>query len=99
MLAYFAGRPAGRTWRQSGSTTDAPPFAHKGRAAFRPFAMLDLECAYVTVWRLVMNQLKGLHDRAELSRALGWRWERRDPNSVSLETDWPVGAAGFEPLH
>ena len=33
---------------------------------FGPFAMLDLECAYVTVWRLVMNQLKGLHDRAEL---------------------------------
>jgi hypothetical protein len=28
--------------------------------------MLDLECASVTVWRLVMNHLDGLHDRAEL---------------------------------
>jgi hypothetical protein len=23
----------------------------------------------------------------------------RDPISYALETDWPVGAAGFEPLH
>jgi hypothetical protein len=28
--------------------------------------MLDQECDSVTVWRLVMNQLEGLHDRAEL---------------------------------
>ena len=26
------------------------------------------------------------------------RWER-DPIPYALETDWPVGAAGFEPLH
>ena len=25
-------------------------------------------------------------------------WER-DPIPYALETDWPVGAAGFEPLH
>src|SRR5712672_2836597 len=24
---------------------------------------------------------------------------QRDPISYALETDWPVGAAGFEPLH
>jgi hypothetical protein len=23
----------------------------------------------------------------------------RDPISYALETDWPVGAGGFEPLH
>ena len=26
------------------------------------------------------------------------RWER-DPIPYALETDWPVGVAGFEPLH
>ena len=24
---------------------------------------------------------------------------KRDPIQYALETDWPVGAAGFEPLH
>ena len=24
---------------------------------------------------------------------------KRDPIPYALETDWPVGAAGFEPLH
>src|SRR3954449_12835443 len=28
----------------------------------------------------------------------GWQCER-DPIPYALETDWPVGAAGFEPLH
>ena len=27
-----------------------------------------------------------------------WHFER-DPIPYALETDWPVGAAGFEPLH
>jgi hypothetical protein len=30
--------------------------------------------------------------------AISWHFER-DPISYALETDWPVGAAGFEPLH
>jgi hypothetical protein len=51
MLAYFAGRPAGRTWRQSGSTTDAHPSAHKVEPLFRAFG----HCS------LVMNHLDGLH--------------------------------------
>jgi hypothetical protein len=59
---------------------------------FGPFAMLDLECAYVTVWRLVMNQLKGLHDRAELIEP--WVGVGSATRFRMLETDWPVGAAG-----
>jgi hypothetical protein len=31
--------------------------------------------------------------------AATWRHFERDPISYALETDWPVGAAGFEPLH
>jgi hypothetical protein len=30
--------------------------------------------------------------------AISWHFER-DPIPYALETDWPVGAAGFEPLH
>ena len=33
------------------------------------------------------------------SFAIERRVFRRDPISYALETDWPVGAAGFEPLH
>src|SRR5258705_12790019 len=29
---------------------------------------------------------------------LSWHFER-DPIPYALETDWPAGAAGFEPLH
>jgi hypothetical protein len=32
------------------------------------------------------------------TRHLSWHFER-DPIPYALETDWPVGAAGFEPLH
>ncbi len=28
-----------------------------------------------------------------------WVHDPRDPIPYALETDWPVGAAGFEPLH
>ncbi len=34
-----------------------------------------------------------------ISFAIERRVFRRDPISYALETDWPVGAAGFEPLH
>src|SRR6476659_8876918 len=41
-------------------------------------------------------------DRARLpyarSAAISRHFER-DPIPYALETDWPVGAAGFEPLH
>jgi hypothetical protein len=30
--------------------------------------------------------------------SISWHFER-DPIPYALETDWPVGAAGFEPLH
>ena len=34
----------------------------------------------------------------DLTSAISWHFER-DPIPYALETDWPVGAAGFEPLH
>ena len=34
----------------------------------------------------------------ERNAAISWHFER-DPSPYALETDWPVGAAGFEPLH
>jgi hypothetical protein len=34
----------------------------------------------------------------ERNAAISWHFER-DPIPYALETDWPVGAAGFEPLH
>src|SRR5258705_10268565 len=34
----------------------------------------------------------------ERNAAISRHFER-DPISYALETDWPVGAAGFEPLH
>jgi hypothetical protein len=30
--------------------------------------------------------------------AISWHFER-DPTPYALETDWPVGAGGVEPLH
>ncbi len=30
--------------------------------------------------------------------AISWHFER-DPIPYALDTDWPVGAAGFEPVH
>jgi hypothetical protein len=32
------------------------------------------------------------------ARGRDWHFER-DPIPYALETDWPVGAAGFEPVH
>jgi hypothetical protein len=37
-------------------------------------------------------------DQIILNAAISWHFER-DPIPYALETDWPVGAAGFEPLH
>jgi hypothetical protein len=34
----------------------------------------------------------------ERNAAISWHFER-NPIPYALETDWPVGAAGFEPLH
>jgi hypothetical protein len=38
-------------------------------------------------------------ERKSLVLALVSRAAERDPIPYALETDWPVGAAGFEPLH
>ena len=35
-----------------------------------------------------------MNENAAISRHF-----ERDPIPYALETDWPVGAAGFEPLH
>src|SRR6476469_1174145 len=37
-------------------------------------------------------------DPYERNAAMSWHFER-DPIPYALETDWPVGAGGFEPLH
>ncbi len=37
--------------------------------------------------------------RKSLVLALVSRAAERDPMPYALETDWPVGAGGFEPLH
>src|SRR5258708_15843315 len=34
----------------------------------------------------------------ERSAVISWHF-KRDPIPYALETDWPAGAAGFEPLH
>jgi hypothetical protein len=37
-------------------------------------------------------------DPYERNAAISWHFER-DPIPYALETDWPVEAGGFEPLH
>ncbi len=41
--------------------------------------------------------LAGL-ERRHRAASISWHFER-DSIPYALETDWPVGAAGFEPLH
>jgi hypothetical protein len=36
-----------------------------------------------------------IHER---NAAISWHF-KRDPIPYALETDWPLGAGGFEPLH
>jgi hypothetical protein len=36
-----------------------------------------------------------IHER---NAAISWHF-KRDPIPYALETDWPLGVAGFEPLH
>src|SRR6185436_3613989 len=38
-------------------------------------------------------------DRPYVRNAANYQHFERDPIPYALETDWPVGAAGFEPLH
>jgi hypothetical protein len=41
-----------------------------------------------------------VRDSSEIGASGGSPWHfERDPIPYALETDWPVGAAGFEPLH
>ena len=37
-------------------------------------------------------------ERRHRAASISWHFER-DSIPYALETDWPVGAAGFEPLH
>jgi hypothetical protein len=41
----------------------------------------------------------GKPPKEETAGREGGRFVTRDPIPYALETDWPVGAAGFEPLH
>jgi hypothetical protein len=41
---------------------------------------------------------RGRPDPYERNAAISWHFER-DPIQYALETDWPVEAGGFEPLH
>ncbi len=46
-----------------------------------------------------LPEIAGEKSRAgSIPPCISWHFER-DPIPYALETDWPVGAAGFEPLH
>jgi hypothetical protein len=55
---------------------------------------------------LILNAIEAMSDASKAAAprdpyqfaAISWHFER-DPIPYALETDWPVGAAGFEPLH
>jgi hypothetical protein len=70
----------------------------------------EVDLANSTAVSAIESQHSQIVGREESFEAPGWMRrgakrarprisDSRDPIPYALETDWPVGAAGFEPLH
>ena len=80
---------------------------HKCEPAFRSSRRVHLlpqthgaRCRLLRVGRGNISACGQANDSSPFERnaVISWHFER-DPIPYALETDWPAGAAGFEPLH